>query len=129
MQKAKDREEREHQRAHDLELLDAIIVDGELPKQTHFPRISLQPQASSHTRNRLATMPYHPPTLDRATDSGLVRRFYKDVWNAHDRGAIAQLLTEDFRFRGSLGARAYSAFAGTSTCRPGAYRSGSTIRL
>lgn len=32
----------------------------------------------------------------------LVRRFYEDVWNAHDRTAIAELLTEDFRFRGSL---------------------------
>jgi hypothetical protein len=33
----------------------------------------------------------------------LVRRFYRDVWNAHDRSATADLLTEDFRFRGSLG--------------------------
>jgi steroid delta-isomerase-like uncharacterized protein len=33
----------------------------------------------------------------------LVRRFYGEVWNAHDREAIQELLTEDFRFRGSLG--------------------------
>jgi steroid delta-isomerase-like uncharacterized protein len=39
----------------------------------------------------------NPPIPD------LVRRFYRDVWNAHDRRAIAELLTEDFRFRGSLG--------------------------
>jgi len=41
-------------------------------------------------------MPY-PPVPD------LVRRFYGDVWNARDRSAGAELLTEDFRFRGSLG--------------------------
>jgi steroid delta-isomerase-like uncharacterized protein len=39
----------------------------------------------------------NPPVPD------LVRRFYGDVWNAHDRDAVAELLTEDFRFRGSLG--------------------------
>ena len=33
----------------------------------------------------------------------LVRRFYRDVWNADDPSAIIELLTEDFRFRGSLG--------------------------
>jgi len=33
----------------------------------------------------------------------LVQRFYHHVWNAHDLSAIAELLTEDFRFRGSLG--------------------------
>jgi predicted ester cyclase/ribosomal protein S18 acetylase RimI-like enzyme len=33
----------------------------------------------------------------------LVRRFYRDVWDAHDRDAIPDLLTDDFRFRGSLG--------------------------
>jgi len=33
----------------------------------------------------------------------LVRRFYRDIWNARDRSAIVKLLTEDFRFRGSLG--------------------------
>ncbi len=38
-----------------------------------------------------------PPIAD------LVRRFYRDVWNSHDRAAMAELLTEDFRFRGSLG--------------------------
>ncbi len=32
-----------------------------------------------------------------------MRRFYRDIWNAHDRIAIAELLTDDFRFRGSLG--------------------------
>jgi steroid delta-isomerase-like uncharacterized protein len=44
----------------------------------------------------------------------LVRRFYHDVWNAHDRSAIAELLTEDFRFRGSLGRESVGlpAFAG-----------------
>jgi steroid delta-isomerase-like uncharacterized protein len=43
----------------------------------------------------------------------LVRRFYRDVWNAHDRSAVAELLAEDFRFRGSLGRESLglSAFA------------------
>jgi steroid delta-isomerase-like uncharacterized protein len=35
--------------------------------------------------------------------SELVHRFYRDIWNARDRSAISVLLTEDFRFRGSLG--------------------------
>ncbi|HJS74499.1 MAG TPA: GNAT family N-acetyltransferase, partial [Vicinamibacteria bacterium] len=33
----------------------------------------------------------------------LVRRFYGDIWNRYDRSAKADLLTDDFRFRGSLG--------------------------
>ena len=33
----------------------------------------------------------------------LVRRFYRDVWDAHDPSAVAELLSPDFRFRGSLG--------------------------
>jgi predicted ester cyclase/ribosomal protein S18 acetylase RimI-like enzyme len=32
-----------------------------------------------------------------------VRSFYRDIWNAHDLSAIPELLTDDFRFRGSLG--------------------------
>ena len=33
----------------------------------------------------------------------LVEAFYERIWNAGDSGAIAELLTEDFLFRGSLG--------------------------
>lgn len=41
--------------------------------------------------------------MSESSIADLVRRFYRDVWNAHHRSAIAELLTEDFRFRGSLG--------------------------
>lgn len=34
-----------------------------------------------------------------------VTRFYEVIWNAHDLGAIGDLLHEDFEFRGSLGQR------------------------
>jgi steroid delta-isomerase-like uncharacterized protein len=33
----------------------------------------------------------------------LIRRFYEDLWNRFDKRRIAELLTEDVRFRGSLG--------------------------
>lgn len=33
----------------------------------------------------------------------LVQRFYDEVWNAGDVGAVADLLAPDFVFRGSLG--------------------------
>ena len=32
-----------------------------------------------------------------------VRRFYKVLWDAHDRDAIPSVLHDDFNFRGSLG--------------------------
>ena len=32
-----------------------------------------------------------------------VRKFYAEIWDAHDRGAMASVLHEDFTFRGSLG--------------------------
>ena len=32
-----------------------------------------------------------------------VRRFYKVLWDAHDKKAIPSVLQEDFTFRGSLG--------------------------
>jgi steroid delta-isomerase-like uncharacterized protein len=38
---------------------------------------------------------------DRNRD--LIRRFYDDLWNRFDKGEIPELLTEDVRFRGSLG--------------------------
>jgi steroid delta-isomerase-like uncharacterized protein len=41
--------------------------------------------------------------MSEAPISDLVRRFYRDLWNARDRSAIRELLAEDFRFRGSLG--------------------------
>jgi predicted ester cyclase len=34
----------------------------------------------------------------------LVRRFYAEVWDAHDHAAAPSILDPDFRFRGSLGA-------------------------
>ena len=34
----------------------------------------------------------------------LVEAFYHDLWNRQDRSRIAELLHEDFSFRGSLGA-------------------------
>lgn len=33
----------------------------------------------------------------------LIRRFYDDLWNRWDDGAVDDLLHEDFMFRGSLG--------------------------
>ncbi len=41
--------------------------------------------------------------MPKAPIADLVRRFYRDVWNSHDRAAMAELLTDDFRFRRSLG--------------------------
>jgi hypothetical protein len=41
---------------------------------------------SSRTRNRL-----------------LIQRFYNEMWNRFDKSVLPQLLTEDIRFRGSLG--------------------------
>ena len=32
-----------------------------------------------------------------------VARFYSDIWNLQDRSKLAQVLREDFTFRGSLG--------------------------
>ena len=42
-----------------------------------------------------------------------VRRFYSDLWDAHDRSAIPEVLHEDFTFRGSLGQekRGHGGFA------------------
>ncbi len=36
---------------------------------------------------------------------GLVEAFYARIWNSGDLGAATELLTEDFSFRGSLGAQ------------------------
>jgi steroid delta-isomerase-like uncharacterized protein len=41
--------------------------------------------------------------MSRSNVARLVQRFYQDIWNAHDRAALPALLTDDFRFRGSLG--------------------------
>lgn len=42
-----------------------------------------------------------------------VRKFYEVLWDAHDRGAMASVLHEDFTFRGSLGheKRGHDGFA------------------
>ena len=42
-----------------------------------------------------------------------VRRFYRELWDAHDRAAIPALLHEDVTFRGSLGdeKRGHAGFA------------------
>src|SRR5690349_20220498 len=40
---------------------------------------------------------------DRSTTLKLVRSFYERIWNAGDTDAAAELLAEDFAFRGSLG--------------------------
>ena len=37
------------------------------------------------------------------TPRQLVERFYAEVWNQRSEEAACQILTEDFRFRGSLG--------------------------
>ena len=37
------------------------------------------------------------------TNRELIRRFYEDLWNPFDKSRIPELLTEDLRFRGSLG--------------------------
>lgn len=34
---------------------------------------------------------------------GLIKRFYHEMWNHFDKCIFQELLTEDFRFRGSLG--------------------------
>jgi steroid delta-isomerase-like uncharacterized protein len=41
------------------------------------------------------------PSTTRRTD--LVHRFYHELWNRFDKSLIPELLTADFRFRGSLG--------------------------
>ena len=35
--------------------------------------------------------------------SAQVERFYRDLWDKHDKAAIPEVLNEDFTFRGSLG--------------------------
>ncbi len=35
--------------------------------------------------------------------AALVQRFYAELWNAWDDGVVADVLAEDFAFRGSLG--------------------------
>ena len=40
--------------------------------------------------------------IERET-AHLVRRFYDEIWNSGDRGAVYRLLAPDIRFRGSLG--------------------------
>ena len=42
-----------------------------------------------------------------------VQRFYRDLWNKHDKTAIPEVLHHDFTFRGSLGEekRGHSGFA------------------
>jgi hypothetical protein len=40
---------------------------------------------------------------NRAWKLGLIARFYHEMWNRFDKTLIPVLLTEDVRFRGSLG--------------------------
>jgi predicted ester cyclase len=42
-------------------------------------------------------------SVSRSAITDLVQRFYRDVWNRWDDIAIAELLADDFVFRGSLG--------------------------
>jgi steroid delta-isomerase-like uncharacterized protein len=37
----------------------------------------------------------------------LVRRFYEDLWNRWDDAAVDDVLSDDFAFRGSLGAETF----------------------
>lgn len=39
-----------------------------------------------------------------ATNSDLVKRFYSDLWDRWDKTVAWEILTDDFQFRGSLGA-------------------------
>jgi len=41
--------------------------------------------------------------MDSSSIKSVVRRFYADVWNRHDKSAIPALLQPDITFRGSLG--------------------------
>ncbi len=43
----------------------------------------------------------------------LIRAFYDEIWNCHDKSAIPVLLDDDFSFRGSLGQvrRGHAGFA------------------
>jgi malonyl-CoA O-methyltransferase len=43
------------------------------------------------------------PEMSREANIGLVERFYYELWNRFDQSLIPELLTEDIRFRGSLG--------------------------
>ena len=43
--------------------------------------------------------------MDPSSVKSVVRRFYADVWNKHDKSAIPALLQPDVTFRGSLGQR------------------------
>ncbi len=36
-------------------------------------------------------------------NAAVVRRYYEDLWNQFDKSLIVELLTENLRFRGSLG--------------------------
>ena len=38
------------------------------------------------------------------SNADLVRRFYADLWDRHDRAVAWEILAQDFDFRGSLGA-------------------------
>jgi predicted ester cyclase len=44
------------------------------------------------------------PKKGKVSTPRLVEAFYERIWNAGDLAAVSELLTEDFSFRGSLGA-------------------------
>jgi steroid delta-isomerase-like uncharacterized protein len=56
-----------------------------------FPRHALQKMANPSKRS----------VRDRNRE--LIERFYRDMWNRFDKSLLPVLLTEDIRFRGSLG--------------------------
>jgi steroid delta-isomerase-like uncharacterized protein len=41
--------------------------------------------------------------MAESPNRALIARFYDDMWNRFDQSLFRQLLTDDFRFRGSLG--------------------------
>lgn len=41
--------------------------------------------------------------MEPSSIKSVVRKFYDDVWNKHDKSVIPALLQPDFTFRGSLG--------------------------
>lgn len=43
-----------------------------------------------------------------------VERFYRDIWNRHDKSAIPAVLQEEVTFRGSLGEEERISWAGAA---------------
>lgn len=54
------------------------------------------------SRAAVRRAPYAGP-VDADACRGVLRRFYDDVWNRWDLDVLDEMVTEDVRFRGSLG--------------------------